>query len=174
MWISPRRAQWRQPGHHGRKEPCAPAGAQPHSGGIRLFALAGLDATVAVDGRTVTIKRTSEKGARSITVPAESIQGAAVWTGLRTGQFSVHYSDKSHDVTYQSVRFKTADKEWWDAMATAILAAVARTIPATRNRSGDSTPADSATATPPTFDNWLNRTVGYDAEQPAAADAKPL
>lgn len=134
-----------------------------YAGGISMFTLVGVDASVTVDGRTVTIKRASAGGdEQPITLTADSINGAAVWTGLLTGQFSVHYRDGSAANTFQSVQFRVADKEWWDAMASAVMDVVGRS---TRGRSTDKTQVDAPPAAPPSFSNWLNRTVGFDAQQ---------
>ena len=130
-----------------------------------MFSLAGVDATVSVDGKTVTIKyKSAGKAEQPITLTADKILGAAVWTGLLTGQFSVHYTDGSATNQYRSVEFRVADKEWWDAMASAVIKAVARAQPKTRSRTADKAPADA----PPSFNNWLSRTVGYEAQQQPA------
>ena len=154
-----------------------------------MFSLSGLDGSVAINGRTVTVK--SESAAKVLT--AESIRGAAVWTGVLTGQFSIHYVAAPHtaqgkesgagagpgaatrvttSVEYVSVQFKAADKGFWDAMATAIMATARAAASSTAAPSAAKQPADaspspspSPEATPPHgFDNWLNRTLGLEQD----------
>ena len=158
-----------------------------------MFSLSGLDGSVAINGRTVTVKY--ESAAKVLT--AESIRGAAVWTGVLTGQFSIHYVAAPHtaqgkesgagagpgaatrvttSVEYVSVQFKAADKGFWDAMATAIMAtaraaasstAAPSAAPSAAKQPADASPSPSPSpeATPPHgFDNWLNRTLGLEQD----------
>jgi hypothetical protein len=140
-------------------------------GGITLLSLIGLDGSVAVDGKTITVKRGSGKGSeKPIVLTAESIMGAAVWTGVLTGQFSLHYNPgsptgvDSPPTQFLSVRFKPADKEWWDAMASTVIAAASRAHHSSGKPVADEVVADAIPAAPPTFDRWLNRTLGLDAQ----------
>lgn len=142
-----------------------------------MFSLAGLDGSVAIDGRTITVKRDSGEGSKKpIVLPADSVKGAAVWTGVLTGQFSVHYSPGSRrgvdssPLEFLSVQFKPADKEWWDAMASAIMRAVSRSNPSTGEPVAARAVTDASPAAPPTFDRWLNRTLGLDTQNPAGSD----
>lgn len=146
-------------------------------GGITLFSLTGLDGSVAIDGQTITVKRDSGGGNEKPTVVvAKSVKGAAVWTGVLTGQFSVHYSPgstqgaESPPDKFLSVQFKAADKEWWDAMASAVMKVVARSKPAPVGPVADKAVTDAVPAAPPTFDGWLNRTLGFDAQKPGSRD----
>jgi hypothetical protein len=142
-----------------------------------LLSLIGLDGSVAVDGRTITVKRDSGKGsAKPIVLAAESIMGAAVWTGVLTGQFSLHYTPASPrgvdspPTEFLSVQFKPADKEWWDAMASAVIGAASRSSRGTGKPVADKAVTDATPAAPPSFDRWLNRTLGLDAQNPAGSD----
>ena len=149
------------------------------TGGITMFSLSGLDGSVAINGRTVTVKHESV----SKVLAAESIRGTAVWTGVLTGQFSVHYvaapraargketaagAGTGTRVEYVSVQFKAADKDFWDAMAAAIMtaaraAASAAAAPAIAKQPTDAPPSPEA-APPHGFDNWLNRTLGLEQD----------
>lgn len=140
-----------------------------------MLSLIGLDGSVAIEGRTVTVKRDSgKKGQKPIVLSADSVLGAAVWTGALEGQFSVHYryrpaSSAGGDpasVEYVSVRFAPADKDWWDAMASTVMGVVRRSGPATGARAADKAVADAIPAGTPSFDGWLNRTIGLEAEKP--------
>lgn len=151
-----------------------------------MFSLSGLDGSVTINGRTVTVKR--ESVAKVLAV--ESIRGAAVWTGVLTGQFSVHYVPvpraardgetgvgtgagvgtrvAASSVEYISVQFKAADKDFWDAMASAIMtaartAASSTAAPAVAKQPADAPPSPEATP-PHGFDNWLNRTLGLEQD----------
>jgi hypothetical protein len=142
-----------------------------------LFSLTGLDGSVTIDGRIITVKRDSGKGSeRPVVLAAESIMGAAVWTGVLTGQFSVHYGAGSPrgvgspPSEFLSVQFKPADKEWWDAMASAIIKVVSRSNPGTSRPVADKAVTDANPPAPPSFDRWLNRTLGLDAQNPAGSD----
>lgn len=140
-----------------------------------MLSLAGLDGSVAIDGRTITVKRGSGEGSKKpIVLAAESVRGAAVWTGVLTGQFSVHYSPNSRrgvdpPLEFLSIQFKPADKEWWDAMASAVMRAASRANPSTGAPATDKAPTDASPAAPPNFDRWLNRTLGLDAQNPAGS-----
>jgi hypothetical protein len=143
---------------------------------MTLLSLIGLDGSVTVDGRTVTVKRDSGKGsAKPIVLTAESIMGAAVWTGVLTGQFSVHYNPgsprgvDSPPTEFLSVRFKPADKEWWDAMASTVIAVAGRAHRSSGRPVADEAVTDATPAAPPSFDRWLNRTLGLDAQNPAGS-----
>ncbi len=164
-----------------------------------MFSLSGLDGSVAINGRTVTVK--NESATKVLT--AESIRGAAVWTGVLTGQFSIHYVAAPHtaqgkesgagarvgagagaatrvtaSVEYVSVQFKAADKGFWDAMATTIMAtaraaasstAAPSAAPAAAKQPADASPSPSPSPSseatpPPGFDNWLNRTLGLEQD----------
>ena len=147
-----------------------------------MFNLSGLDGSVTINGRTVTVKHDSA----TQTLPAESIRGAAVWTGVLTGQFSVHYvaapraargketaagAGTGTRVEYVSVQFKAADKGFWDAMASAVMtaaraAASATTAPVVAKQLADTPPSPEA-APPHGFDNWLNRTLGLEQDSKA-------
>lgn len=147
-----------------------------------MFNLSGLDGSVTINGRTVTVKHDSATQA----LPAESIRGAAVWTGVLTGQFSVHYvaapraargketaagTGAGTRVEYVSVQFKAADKGFWDAMASAVMtaaraAASATTAPVVAKQVADAPPSPEA-APPHGFDNWLNRTLGLEQDSKA-------
>jgi hypothetical protein len=181
-----------------------------------VLSLKGLDGSVAIDEGVVRV--TCDSGTtpgKPIALAAASIKGAAVWTGVLGGQFSVHYrpaaaksADASSDA-FLSVTFRAADKEWWDAMASTIMAAVRRAEAAERKvaagsakhatatgsakrapaapRSADSPAAaphsaaavatsgdadegvqDAVPAAGPSFDGWLNRTVGLEASRETA------
>jgi hypothetical protein len=165
------------PQHHGERQPSAIRVPRRETGGTTLFSLTGLDGSVAVDGRTITVKRDSGEGSgKPIVLAAESVRGAAVWTGVLTGQFSVHYSPGSPrgvdapPLEFLSVQFKAADKEWWDAMASAVIGAVSRSNPSTGGPVADKAVTDAIPAAPPTFDRWLNRTLGLDTQNPAGSD----
>lgn len=168
-----------------------------------MFNLTGLNGSVKVDGQTVTVK-SEELGAKPVVMAADSIGGVFVWTGVGAGQFAVQFkrSGRGNDSVaneFAWIRFNSAHKEWWDAMASAIMNAVHAS-----GRAGGTTPdkaaaksggkpaakaagkpagaaaakttdkaataadkaADSAEATSPTsFDSWLTRTLGLDAQQ---------
>jgi len=134
------------------------------------LSLIGLDGSVAIEGRTITVKRDS--GQKPVVLSADSVLGAAVWTGALEGQFSVHYRPASSaggdpaSVEYVSVRFAAADKDWWDAMASTVMGVVRRSRPATGGRAADKAVADAIPAGTPSFDGWLNRTIGLEADKP--------
>jgi len=142
-----------------------------------VFSLTGLNGSVTVDGRTVTVKPgTSREGDGEATVlKADTIEGAVVWVGVGEGRFSVQYNlgpDRRTDSRggapeFLWIRFRLADKEWWDAMASAVMKA-ARRSSGTADETAAATPAaavpvDALSAAPPSFDGWLNRTLGLDA-----------
>ena len=136
-----------------------------------MFSLTGLDGTVSVVGRTITVKRPSGE---TTVLAAESIVGAAVWTGVvSAAQFSLHYRRgpaAGIDATpaeFLSVRFRAGEKEWWDAMASAVMAVVTRSVSGAPGRAADRESADAAPAAPATFDRWLNRTIGTEAQKQA-------
>lgn len=137
-----------------------------------MFSLAGLDGLITVDGRTVTLKpdlAAPGGKAEAIVVPADSIRAAVIWTGLSESRFGVQYSHGSDQKAGASalelmwVRFNNSEKEWWDAMASAVMKAARRAAPpdiASPDAAGTS--ADTRPTAPPSFDGWLNRTLGLD------------
>jgi hypothetical protein len=144
-----------------------------------LFKLTGLTGSVTLDGGTITVKTDSGKGAaKPVVLAVDSIKGAAVWTGVLGGQFSVHYSagtarGAAAPVEFLSVPFKAADKEWWDAMAAAVMGAVRRTRSAAASPAAETAAAAAGEAippAPPNFDSWLNRTLGLDAQRHAGGE----
>lgn len=146
-------------------------------GETTLLSLNGVDGRVTLDGRTVKIQQISggESGA-PVVLTVESIMGVAVWTGVLTAQFSVHYSTAAAlsmgtppDQSL-SVGFDPADKQWWDAMASSIMRAVSRAKPAPGRRAADKATADAIHGAPSNFDTWLNRTLGLHAQPPTAGE----
>lgn len=87
------------------------------------LSLTGINGSVALNGQTVTVKTIEDGGpARATAVRVGSVKGAAVWTGRIGGQFSLHYGSADGGADrFLSVRFKATDKEWWDAMAAAVM-----------------------------------------------------
>jgi len=139
--------------------------------GIRLFKLTGLNGSVAIDGRTVTVTRHSGSGKASekpTTLAAESIKGVSVWTGVTGGLFSVDCSTgaspgtSSPPAEFLSVQFNAGHKEWWDAMAAAIMGVVRRPAPGTGGTIADKAVAGATTTAPQSYVERLNQLPSLD------------
>lgn len=135
-----------------------------------MFSLAGLNGSIKVDGRTITVKHDAgHGGGKPIVLTADAIDGAVVWTGLSESRFSLQYStvrehrNDPRPAEFLWIRFAAADKEWWDAMASAVMKAARRARTADDIETAGKAPAADAPAAPPSFDGWLNRTLGLDA-----------
>lgn len=134
-----------------------------------MFSLTGLNGSIAVDGRTVTVKHDAAGGrGNPVVLTVDAIDGAVVWTGLGESRFSLQYTtgrDRGNEprpAEFLWIRFAAADKEWWDAMASAVMKAARRTRAADDVGAAGKASADDAAA-PPSFDGWLNRTLGLEA-----------
>ena len=138
-----------------------------------MVSLTGLNGSITVDGRTVTIKRNAaasgQRGGTLTVLNADSIEAAVVWTGVGEGRFSLQYTaggeraSNPRAAEFLWIRFKPADKEWWDAMASAVMRAARRSSRAADNPAANGTaPVDAVPAAPPSFDGWLNRTLRLD------------
>lgn len=148
-----------------------------HAPGVKrgenhVFSLTGLNGSIAVDGRTVTVKPESTGGraGRPVVLTADSIEGAVVWTGVSESRFSLQYStgpgrgSDPRPAEFLWIRFTASDKEWWDAMASAVMKLARRSRHAGDDAAtSGKAPADAVSAAPPSFDGWLTRTLGLDA-----------
>ena len=135
-----------------------------------MFSLNGLNGSIKVDGRSVTVTpdSTGARGGKPVVLSASTIEGAVVWTGVDESRFSLQYStgpdhgSGTRPAEFLWIRFAASDKEWWDAMASAVMKLARRSRPGGEHATSGKAPADAGSAAPPSFDGWLNRTLGLD------------
>ncbi len=136
--------------------------------------LTGHDGSVAIDGQTITVTHDlGEQSGGPIVLDARSISGVTVHLEPTQGQFTLHYLPVSSPeadappAEMLTVRFGVGAKEWWDAMASTVMAAVRRS----RASQAAASAAKAAEAEQqPTADprlvgaqavaGWLSRTLG--------------
>ena len=134
-----------------------------------MFKLTGINGSVEIDDRIIIVRSGSgEEGKTPVVLAAGSIQNVAVWTKVSEGEFSIKYlpaalpNADERPAEILTVRFRAPAKEWWDAMASAIMAAVRKSQPATAAPVAGKVVEDAVPAALQAVGNWLSKTLGLD------------